>query len=139
VLGFARLARLVLVAAAAGALVLAGGCSASNGRADKPASSPHATSSPSARPSPTAVRAASRSALAAYDGMWKEMQAAGVTANWRDPGLAKYASGSALATLVNGLHNDHNAGLQPGQVGERRVQVSSRPRRGSHVHGEFSP
>lgn len=39
------------------------------------------------------------------------MQAAGVTANWKDPKLALYASGSALATLVNGLHNDHNAGL----------------------------
>ena len=36
-----------------------------------------------------------------------EMQAAGVTANWQDPGLAKYASGTALNTLVTGLHNDH--------------------------------
>jgi hypothetical protein len=43
--------------------------------------------------------------------MWKEMQVAGATANWLDPGLAKYASGTALNTLVNGLHNDHNAGL----------------------------
>jgi hypothetical protein len=39
------------------------------------------------------------------------MQAAGVAANWQDPGLARYASGTALNTLVTGLHNDHNAGL----------------------------
>jgi len=112
VLGFARPGRPVLAAAAAGALVLAAGCSASNGHADKPASSsPRASASPSAHPSLTAAQAAARSALAAYDGMWKEMQAAGLTANWKDPKLALYASGSALATLVNGLHNDHNAGL----------------------------
>jgi hypothetical protein len=108
VLGFARPGRPVLAAAAAGALVLAGGCSASSGHADRPALS---TSRPSSSPSVTAAQAAARSALAAYNGMWKEMQAAGVTANWQDPGLAKYASGKALNTLVTGLHNAHNAGL----------------------------
>jgi hypothetical protein len=107
VLGFARPGRPVLVAAAAGALVLSGGCSSSNDHADRPASSPRASSSPSA----TAAQAAARSALAAYDDMWKEMQTAGLTADWKDPKLALYASGTALATLVNGLHNDHNAGL----------------------------
>jgi hypothetical protein len=45
VLGFAGPGRPVVVAAAAGALVLAGGCSASKGRADKPASSPPRASS----------------------------------------------------------------------------------------------
>lgn len=106
-LGSARPGRPVLVAAAAGALVLAGGCSASSGHSDKPASSPRASNSPS----PTVAQAAARSALAAYAGMWKEMQAAGVTANWQAPGLARYASGKALTTLVTGLHNAHNAGL----------------------------
>lgn len=111
-LGLARPGRPVLVAAAAGALVLVGGCSASGGHADKPASSsPRASSSPSPHRSLTAAQAAAQSALAAYDGMWKVMQAAGLTANWKDPKLALYASGSALATLVNGLHNDHDAGL----------------------------
>jgi len=112
VLGFARPGRPVLVAAAAGALVLAAGCSASSGHADKPASSNPASSPPraSTSPSPTAAQAA-RSALAAYDGMRRQMQAAGVAANWQDPGLARYASGTALNTLVSGLHNDHNGGL----------------------------
>ena len=108
-LGFARPGRPVLAAAAAGALVLAGGCSASSGHADKPASSPPRASS---SPSLTAAQAAARSALAAYDGMWKEMQAAGLTANWKDPKLALYASGSALATLVTGLRNASNAGCR---------------------------
>jgi hypothetical protein len=108
VLGFARPGRPVLVAAAAGALVLAGGCSASNGHADKPASSSRRASSSS---SLTAAQAAAGSALAAYDGMWKEMQAAGLTADWKDPKLALYASGSALATLVSGLRSASNAGV----------------------------
>ncbi len=107
-LGFARPGRPVLVAAAAGALLLAAGCSASSGHADEPASSPPRAST---SPSPTAAQAAARSALAAYDGMWKEMQVAGVTANWQDPRLARYASGTALNTLVTGLHNARNAGL----------------------------
>jgi hypothetical protein len=108
VLGFARPGRPVLAAAAAGALLLAGGCSASSGHADKPASQPPRASTST---SPPAAQAAARSALAAYDGMWKEMQAAGVTANWQDPGLARYASGKALSTLVTGLHNAHDGGL----------------------------
>jgi hypothetical protein len=109
VLGLARPGRPVLAAAATGALLLACGCSASTGHADKP--TPRASSSAVAHPSLTAAQAAARSALAAYDGMWKEMEAAGLTANWKDPGLAKYASGTALNTLVMGLHNAHNAGL----------------------------
>jgi len=112
VLGFARPGLPVLAAAAAGAVLLAGGCSDSSGHADQPSSSaPRESSAPSAHPSLTADQAAARSALAAYDGMWKEMQAAGLTANWKDPKLALYASGSALATLISGLHNAHNAGL----------------------------
>jgi len=106
VLGFARPARPVLAAAAAGALLLAGGCSAGVGHADKPAS-PRASSSPST----SASQAVARSALAAYDGMWKEMQAAGLSADWKDPKLALYASGSALATLVSGLRSASNAGV----------------------------
>lgn len=62
--------------------------------------------------SPTApVQAAKRLALAAYTGMWKEMQAAAVTADWRDPRLASYASGEALQILVKGLRSDHRQGL----------------------------
>jgi hypothetical protein len=109
VLGFARPGRPVLVAAAAGAVLLAGGCSAGSGHPDKP--EPSSSTRASSSPPPTAAQAAARPALAAYDDMWTEMQAAGVTANWKDPKLALYASGKALATLVTGLHNAHNAGL----------------------------
>ena len=96
-----------VLAAVIATLLLICGCTAS--RAPGPGT-PGTARAP-ASPSPTAAQAAARSALAAYDGMWKEMQAAGVTANWQDPGLAKYASGKALNTLVTGLHNAHNAGL----------------------------
>jgi hypothetical protein len=112
VFGFAGPARPVLAAAAAGALLLAAGCSDTTSDSGKPASSPTRPSgSPAAQPSLTAEQAAARSALTAYAGMWKEMQAAGVTANWKDPKLALYASGKALTTLVAGLQKAHNAGL----------------------------
>jgi len=58
-----------------------------------------------------AAQAAARAALAAYTGMWTEMQAAGMTADWKDPRLARYASGQALSTLVGGLHNARDAGI----------------------------
>ena len=52
-----------------------------------------------------------RAALAAYTGMWQQMQAAGVTADWKDPRLADYASGQALRTLVTGLRNARDQGI----------------------------
>jgi hypothetical protein len=57
------------------------------------------------------AQAAARLALAAYTRMWKEMQAAGVTADWKDPRLASYASGEALRTLVTGLHDASDKGI----------------------------
>lgn len=72
-----------------------------------------ATASPvttSASP-PSPAQAADRAALAAYTGMWKEMQAAGVTADWKDPRLASYASGQALSALVTGLRHARGQGI----------------------------
>ena len=39
------------------------------------------------------------------------MQAAGVTADWKDPRLARYASGEALHTLVTGLDDARKQGI----------------------------
>jgi len=63
-------------------------------------------SSPASR-----AQAAARLALAAYTGMWKEMQAAAITADWKDPRLAGYASGEALQVLVKGLRSASRQGL----------------------------
>jgi len=57
------------------------------------------------------AQAAARAALAAYTGMWQQMQAAGVTVDWKDPRLAAYASGQALSTLVTGLHDARDQGI----------------------------
>jgi hypothetical protein len=42
--------------------------------------------------------------------MWRDMAAAGRTANYQDPRLAPYASGEALATLVRGLYSYKRSG-----------------------------
>ena len=105
--GHAR--RAGLLAALTGTLLAACGCSAGT-----PARAPGRTASVTAG---TVVASASPSspaqaaALAAYTGMWKEMQAAAVTADWTDPRLATYASGEALQILVRGLRSDHTQGL----------------------------
>lgn len=100
-------------AAIAAAVVLAL-CACSPGTASTPASSPSPQTTPASSassPAPGPGQAAGAQALAAYDGMWREMQAAGTTANWQDPLLARYASGKALATLVAGLRNASRQGL----------------------------
>ena len=108
--GHAR--RAGLLAVLTGTLLAACGCSAST-----PARTPGRTASgtagtvtASASPSSPA-QAAARLALAAYTGMWKEMQAAGVTADWTDPRLASYASGQALSILVTGLRDARDKGI----------------------------
>jgi hypothetical protein len=93
------------LAAVIAALLLICGCTA---RAPGPgAPGPaRAPASPASR-----AQAAARAALAAYTGMWQQMQAAGATADWKDPRLAAYASGQALRTLVTGLRNARDQGI----------------------------
>jgi hypothetical protein len=98
-----------LLAVACGALAAAAGCaSASTSAYGHPSPRAAATSSlpPAASPS-SPVQAA----VAAYGGMWAEMQRAGVTADWLDPRLGTYASGTALHTLVTGLYSSHKQGI----------------------------
>ena len=87
-------------------LLLICGCTAS--RAPGPGT-PGTARAPASPASP--AQAAARAALAAYTGMWQQMQAAGVTADWKDPRLAGYASGQALRTLVTGLRNARDQGI----------------------------
>jgi hypothetical protein len=101
-----------LLAVVTGTLLAA--CASGTGTATgTPSQTAPATASPVSTPaSPaTPAQAAGRLALAAYTGMWREMQSAGVTADWRDPRLASYASGEALQILVRGLRSDRRQGL----------------------------
>jgi hypothetical protein len=62
--------------------------------------------------SPTDARlAAVQDALAAYRNMWQAYIAASNAGDPQSPDLAKYASGSALTTLVTGLTNNKSKGL----------------------------
>jgi hypothetical protein len=98
-----------LLAAVAGTLLAA--CGSGTGTATAtPGQTVPATASP-VKTSASPASAAQAAALAAYTGMWKEMQAAAVTADWTDPRLATYASGEALQILVRGLRSDHTQGL----------------------------
>ena len=96
-----------LLAAVAGTLLAA--CGSGTGTATPGQTGPSTASPVTTSASPAS--AAQAAALAAYTGMWKEMQAAAVTADWTDPRLASYASGEALQILVRGLRSDHTQGL----------------------------
>jgi len=74
-----------------------------------PAPSPslRAPSSPPADPRLAAVQ----DALGAYRSMWLAFAAASSAGDPQYPDLAKYASGSALTTLVNGLTRNKSKGL----------------------------
>jgi hypothetical protein len=92
-----------------GALAGAAGCGAASTPVhghSAPQVSATSAASPSELPSSPA-----QSAVAAYRGMWAEMQRAGVTADWQDPRLGTYASGAALRTLMSGLYKDHQQGI----------------------------
>lgn len=107
-LGIARRASRLVVLLLAGPL-LACACSGTGSGTAADATPARTSVSPAPQPSPT--NSAARAALAAYTGMWKEMQAAGATANWKDPRLALFASGQALQTLVTGLQDASKEGI----------------------------
>ena len=108
--GHAR--RVGLLAAVTGTLLAACGSGAGTATGTPGQTAPATASPVTASASPLSpAQAAARLALAAYTGMWKEMQAAAVTADWTDPRLATYASGEALQILVRGLRSDHTQGL----------------------------
>jgi hypothetical protein len=67
----------------------------------------HAPSASPTDPRLTAVQ----DALTAYRGMWQAYIAASNAGDPQSPDLAKYASGSALTTLVTGLTNNKSKGL----------------------------
>lgn len=108
------LSRAALTLSVASAAVLVGcGSGAATG---SPAGASHrkvsVTSSdetPNSAPSPADI--ASRSAAAAYLGMWNDFVAAAATSDWRSTKLGQYATGLALSTLSRGLYADHASGL----------------------------
>jgi hypothetical protein len=70
-------------------------------------------------------------AKAAYVGMWREMAKAARTSNWRDPDLARYATGNALTTITRSLYADHfNHLVTRGVPKDSPEAVSAEPRDG---------
>lgn len=72
--------------------------------------------------------AAKEEAVAAYLGMWRSYAKAAETSDWKSPELAKYAAGTALSTLSQGLYSDHFKGLvSRGRPVNHPVVVSAEP------------
>ena len=92
--------RLVLTGVVA-SLSLAGCGSGSKVGASATRSSAAATSLP---PS-TQESSDETAALAAYSGMWSDVQRAALTANYRSPLLDEHATGNALSVLARGLYS----------------------------------
>lgn len=105
-------AAITTVAAIACAALYAGmltGCSSRPPEASS--SSPHG-SGKAVHPTPSlpARLVAERDAMAAYRGMWRAFVHASQTSNAKDPLLARYATGTALATITTALTRSHNKG-----------------------------
>ena len=120
----------VQVLAAAGYCLVYGVAVAGCGGAVRPAhthASPGDTAASTGPPSSAASPAGpATAAVAAYRGMWMEMQRAGATADWQDPRLAAYASGAALRTLVSGLYSAAKQGIViKGTIGVNPQVVSA--------------
>ncbi|MBN6034167.1 hypothetical protein JYK18_04585 [Amycolatopsis sp. 195334CR] len=56
--------------------------------------------------------------------MWNDMAVAGETADWRNPVLARHATGIALTTITRGMYSHHANGL----VSKGRPKNSPRAR-----------
>ncbi|MFY1674045.1 hypothetical protein ACN27G_29515 [Plantactinospora sp. WMMB334] len=69
------------------------------------------SSAPSLSAPPQSARGtAEQQALAAYQGMWQAYATAGLSANPDDPDLERYAAGTALQTLRDGLRGYRDKG-----------------------------
>jgi hypothetical protein len=83
-----------------------------SGGAPQPSPSPSLTlSAPSPSPVDSAV-AAVQAAVGAYQNMWVAYNTAVQVPDPNDPNLVKYASGTALKNLVNGLQSIKSQGLK---------------------------
>lgn len=61
-------------------------------------------------PSPDPVDNAAEKSVEAYLGMWDSYVEAAVTSDWQSPHLSRFATGTALTTLTQGLHAAHDKG-----------------------------
>ena len=93
--------------ASSAAVVLLGGCSATEPRQPTASSSASATTSVAPRPADLAKQRAT----AAYVGMWSDMADAAMTSDWQSPKLAQNATAEALQTISRSLYADHYNGL----------------------------
>jgi hypothetical protein len=85
-------------------------CSSSGSSADSKAPS-SARDQRTASTAPSAVAAARKQAVAAYNAMWHDMAAASETADYQSPRLADHAAGDALSLLVRGVYTNQAHGI----------------------------
>ncbi|WP_245887540.1 hypothetical protein [Umezawaea tangerina] len=62
-------------------------------------------------PAPDPVDIAEQKSTEAYLGMWDAYVDASATSDWQSPHLARFATGTALSTLTQGLHTAYDKGL----------------------------
>lgn len=100
---FHRTATAILIA------LLVTACSAPSPESVESAGVPVDTSAPSA--TLDAVDGAEQKSIEAYRGMWDAYVEAAATSDWRSPYLSRFATGTALTTLTQGLHTASDKGL----------------------------
>ncbi|MFI9643567.1 hypothetical protein ACIG87_26530 [Micromonospora sp. NPDC051925] len=127
-LASSRFARPVAVLGVAIAVGLLTGCTGGG----SPETEAGPTTPAMSAPPQDARGSAEELALNAYRGMWSAYAKAGLTANPDEPDLAKHASGTALATLREGLSNARRDGhVIKGELGATpqvtEVNLSNQP------------
>jgi hypothetical protein len=95
------------------AVLLSGGCTASESNGSvAPGGSSATTETSTTSSSPVlGVDRAKQDALAAYRAMWQDFVTAGRTSDWQSSELGRHATGIALQTMSRGLYADHQNGV----------------------------
>ncbi len=104
-------------------MILGTACSSPPSALPEPSAIPidAGTSAPALDP----VDIAQQKSVEAYRGMWDAYVEASRTADWRSPYLSRFATGTALATLTQGLHSASDKGLVARGEPVLRPSVSS--------------
>ena len=100
---FHRLATAIVFA------LLVTACSAPSPESVESTGVPVDTSAPSA--TLDAIDGAEQKSIRAYHGMWGAYVDAAASSDWRSPQLSRFATGTALTTLTQGLHTASDKGL----------------------------
>jgi hypothetical protein len=91
--------------------VLAGSVVACTDNTNPPGPEPSGSTSATVVPTTSVMDIAKSEATEAYESMWRDMEVAATTSDWRSPRLAQHATADALPALTRSLQMDNQNGV----------------------------